>query len=160
MVFNEDVTPGIFQYSFHLAHPFKIKYKVFLYGDCGKSGYVATTACKHSSGDATQSAQQGGYFIKGGGNGYTFFTGKFRYFGETNQNAHTDYLLNFGKAYSLPDVGDPCEFSNQKIAKRSRFTNVKLFGKKMIWRFEQDPSGYATFTERSFFHIEKICDIS
>ena len=121
MVFKENVpcNPGIFQYAFHIVHPFKMKMKIFLYGDCGKTGYLATTTCKHSSGDSQQDSQQGGYFIKGGGSGYTFFTGKFRYFGETNPNAHTDYLVNFGKAYSLPDIGDPCEFSNKKLAKRS-----------------------------------------
>ena len=135
---------------FDLILPTSTSIKVFLYGECGGTGYEATIWYDHwdSSfrGGDTQSNASGGYFYRGYGT-HIYFSGQFRYFG--------DKLVNFGKAYAINQSGAYNEFVIQRIVKNS--SEPKLLGLSMSWVFENETAGSAvTLEDSSYFYIEKV----
>ena len=109
---------------FDLILPTSTSIKVFLYGECGGTGYSVTTCYSYWNGSYhggdTQNDASGGYFQRGYGT-HIYFSGQFRYFG--------DRIVNFGKAYAINQAGSFNEFVIEKITKSS--TEPKLFGLDM-----------------------------
>ena len=78
--FTSDLPKGIYKYVFDLVFPVSRNIKVFLYGECGGTGYNATTWYTHWNNNyqsnTTQNAIHGGYFHRG--YGYSIhFSGEF-----------------------------------------------------------------------------------
>ena len=67
--FTNDLSNGIYKYMFDLIFPTSTNIKVFLYGECGGTGYNATSWYDHwngsSRGGSTQNDVNGGYFTGG-----------------------------------------------------------------------------------------------
>ena len=117
--FNNDLSNGIYKYMFDLVLPTSTSIKVFLYGECGGTGYSVTTWYSYWNGSYqggdTQNDASGGCFQRGYGT-HIYFSGQFRCFG--------DRIVNFGKAYAINQTGAFNEFVIQKITKSS--TEPKL----------------------------------
>ena len=94
--FTNDLSNGIYKYMFDLIFPTSTNIKVFLYGECGGTGYNATTWYYHwngsSRGGSTQKDVNGGYFHREYGT-HIYISGEFRHFG--------DRLVNLGKSYAI-----------------------------------------------------------
>ena len=78
--FTSDLPKGIYKYVFDLVFPVSRNIKVFLYGECGGTGYNATTWYTHWNNNyqsnTAQNAIHGGYFHRG--YGYSIhFSGEF-----------------------------------------------------------------------------------
>ena len=88
--------------------------KVFLYGECGGSGYKATTTYEHWDGTAHGTTKQNNvadeYFHRMCGK-HVHVTGDFRNFGKK--------VINYVKSYSTNDAGAYNEFVLQKIVANS-----------------------------------------
>ena len=69
--FTNDLSNGIYKYMFDLIFPTSTHIKVFLYGECGGTGYNATTWYYHwdtnTQSGAAQNNVNGGYFHRGYG---------------------------------------------------------------------------------------------
>ena len=98
--------------------------KVFLYGECGGSGYKTTTTYEHWDGTAHGTIKQNNvadeYFHRIYGT-HVHVTGDFRNFGKK--------VINYGKSYSTNDAGAYNEFVLQKIVANS--DKPKLLGLDM-----------------------------
>ena len=148
--FNNDLSNGICKYMFDVILTSSQNIKVFLHGECGGTGYKATTWYDHwdiqSRGGSTQNNASGGYFLRGHGT-HIYFSGEFRNFG--------DRLVNFGKAYAINESGEYIEFVIQKLNKNSDQT--KLLGLSMPWLFENETAGNnVPLDSSSYFYIEKV----
>ena len=98
--FTNDLSNGIYKYMFDLIFPTSTNIKVFLYGECGGTGYNATTWYDHWNGSSrdgpTQNDVNGGYFHREYGI-HIYISGQFRHF--------IGYLVNFGKSYAINQTG-------------------------------------------------------
>ena len=108
--FNNDLPNGIYKYTFDIISASTAQsVKVFLYGECGGSGYKATTTYEHWDGTAHGTTKQNnvadGYFHRMYGK-HVHVTGHFRNFGKK--------VINYGKSYAMNDAG-AYEFVLQKI---------------------------------------------
>ena len=148
--FTNDLSNGIYKYMFDLIFSTATSIKVFLYGECGGTGYNATTWYDHwngsSRGGSTQNDANGGYFHRGYGT-HIYISGEFRHFG--------DRLVNFGKSYAINQTEAYNEFVILKITKVS--SEPKLLGLSMSWVFENKTAGSAVNLDgSSHFYIEKV----
>ena len=121
--FTNDLSNGIYKYMFDLILPTTTNIKVFLYGECGGTGYNVTSWYDHwngsSRGSSTQNDVNGGYFHRGYGT-HIYISGQFRHLGD---------LVNFGKSYAINQTGGYNEFVIQKLTKVS--SEPKLLGLSM-----------------------------
>ena len=148
--FTNDLSNGIYKYMFDLIFPTNTSVKVLLCGECGGTGYNATTWYGHwngsSRGGSTQNDVNGGYFHRGYGT-HIYISGEFRPFG--------DRLVNFGKSYAINQTGAYNEFVIQKLTKVS--SEPKLLGLSMSWVFENETAGSGVnLDESSYFYVEKV----
>ena len=131
---KSDLPTRIYKYSFDIFLPSSKLVKVFLYGECGGTGYKASTKYKYwewtGSNKAKQTDASGGYFHRGWGS-KIHIEGAFRYYGK--------YLENYGMAHSLGEGGQLFEFVVQKLTANT--SEPKLFGLHMSWIFENETAG-------------------
>ena len=154
VLFKVALPEGIYKYAFDLYFTTNTNFKVYLSGECGESGYQATTYYEHwSSGSAkgtdTQNNAVGGFFHAMFGS-HVHVNGQFRNFGTS--------LVNYGISYGMNQSGAHNEFLLQKLVKNSDQTT--LLGKEMRWRIENIAVGTpVTLDNKSYFYIEKVQNI-
>ena len=147
--FNSALPNGIYTYIFDIFLTTWREVKVFLYGECGGTGYIANSWYKYtdtnSSTNITQNDLNGGYFQKAAGKSF-HIEGKFR-------NCWT-HVVNYGKAYSLASDGTAHDFVIQKL--KVTPTETQVLGMSMTWLFENARAdGAVTLEDDSYFYIAK-----
>ena len=98
--FKKDLTHCIYSYEIDLSSDHAQGFNVYMYGECGGSGFSANTVYRYWSFDffsgkdynPIKRSTHRGYFLRGSGKKVQF-VGSFRYSGDT--------ILNRGKPYSL-----------------------------------------------------------
>ena len=148
--FKSNLSNGIYKYVFGLFFRTNTDFKVFLYGECGGTGYQTTTYYKHWSGSIARTDRQnnvsGGFFHRAYGT-HVHISGKFRNFG--------NYLVNYGKSYAMNQIGAYNEFVVQKLTANS--DQPVVLGTDMTWIFENVSAGSGvTLESGSYFYIEKV----
>ena len=98
--FKSSLSNGIYKYIFDLFLTSPSSMKVFLYGECGGSGYKATTTYEHWDGTAHGTTKQNnvadGYFHRMHGS-HIHISGSFRNYGKK--------VINYGKASAINGLG-------------------------------------------------------
>ena len=149
MSFARDLPNGIYKYIFDLYFSATKSIKVFLYGECGGTGYKSNTIYEHWNvtlqGNETETNDNGGYFYRGYGQRITF-TGEFRNYG--------DYIRGLGISYSVNSAGVYNKFLKQELDTIP--SEPKLFGLHMSWVFEEENASAVNMTTDSYFYIERI----
>ena len=149
--FKNQLPNGIYRYIFDLfLATASQSMKVFLSGDCGETGFKATTTYEHWNGSARgttdQSNASGGYFHRMYGK-HLHFSGSFRNYGKK--------LINYGKASAMNESGVYNEFVLQNITANSN--EPVVLGYDMTWNFENETAGSGiTLATDSYFYIEKV----
>ena len=148
--FKTRLPNGIYKYIFDLFLTSAQNVKVFLYGECGGTGYKATTTYEHWSGTAHGTAKQNnvadGYFHRMHGS-HIHISGSFRNYGKK--------LINYGRANAMNETGSYNEFVLQNLTANS--DEPVVLGASMTWEFENEtPGSGLTFTTDSYFYIEKV----
>ena len=141
---------GIYKYIFDLFLTSAQNVKVFLYGECGGTGYKATTTYEHWSGTAHGTSKQNnvadGYFHRMHGS-HIHISGSFRNYGKK--------IINYGRASAMNESGAYNEFVLQNLTANS--DEPVVLGGDMTWEFENEtPGSGLTFTTDSYFYIEKV----
>ena len=153
MSFTNDLPNGNYKYEFDLILASSETIKVFLYGECGGTGYKATTWYQHWNGTfhghTKQDNANGGYFHLAYGT-HIHFEGHFRNFGNN--------VVNFGKSYGMNESGAYNEFVVQKLTVNP--SETKIFGLSMTWLFENNTAGRNVPVDASsYFYVEKVQSI-
>ena len=148
--FKTALPNGIYKYIFDLFLTSAQNVKVFLYGECGGTGYKATTTYEHWSGTAHGTSKQtnvaDGYFHRMHGS-HLHFSGSFRNYGKK--------IINYGRASAMNETGAYNEFVLQNLTANS--DEPVVLGADMAWEFENEtPGSGLTFTTDSYFYIEKV----
>ena len=149
--FKTPLPNGIYKYIFDLfLSTTGQNVKVFLNGECGGTGYKATTTYEHWSGTAHGTAKQvdatGGYFHRMHGK-HIHISGSFRNYGKK--------IINYGRASAMNETGAYNEFVLQNLTANS--DEPVVLGASMTWEFEnKTPGSGLTFTTDSYFYIEKV----
>ena len=138
--FKSSLPNGIYKYVFDIFLSTAAQsMKVFLYGDCGGSGYKATTTYEHWNGTAHGTTKQNnvanGYFHRMYGK-HIHTTESFRNYGKK--------LVNYGKAYAMNESGAYHEFVLQIITANSDEPENETAGRGV------------TLDADSYFYIEKM----
>ena len=148
---NFDVTPklpnGIYTYEMDVVLTTSREYNIRLWGDCGGSGYNASTKYKYWSwsltNKVTQDNAQGGYFHRGTGK-RTHIKGPF-----LNQGTRI-----FGQEIALSldyEKGVTYEFVKQHLVSRSC---DHVLGNAIYFVFEPDNQGTMDFTGETYFSFK------
>ena len=148
--FKNPLPNGIYKYIFDIFLTSSRSVKVFLYGECGSSGYKATTTYEHWSGNEHRTENQNnvayGYFYRMHGK-HLHFSGSFRNYGKK--------IINYGKAIAMNETGAYNEFVLQNLTANS--DEPVVLGLDMTWIFENEAAGSGiSFTKDSYFYIEKV----
>ena len=100
--FKKDLTHGIYSYELDISSDHTSGFDIYMYGECGGSGFRAHTLYRYWASDYLQGKDfnpvkqnnvHGGYFQRGSGKKVQF-VGSFRYSGDTIVNRGKLYLLN------------------------------------------------------------------
>ena len=143
--FKTSLPNGIYKYIFDIFLTSSQSVKVFLYGECGGTGYKATTTYKHWSGTAHGTEKQNNVHRMHGT--HLHFSGSFRNYGKK--------IINYGRASAMNETGAYNEFVLQNLTANS--DEPVVLGTDMTWEFENETSGRGlTFTTDSYFYIEKV----
>ena len=148
--FKSDLANGIYRYILDLFLTSSENMQIFFYGECGGTGFKATTTYEHWSGTAHGTGKQNnvanGYFLRMHGS-HIHLSGTFRNYGRK--------IINYGKAYGMNEVGSYNEFVLQNLSANQ---NKRVFlGSVMKWLFENEAAGKdITLTTDSYFYIEKV----
>ena len=148
--FKTSLPNGIYKYIFDLFLTSSQSIKAFLYGECGGSGYKATTTYEHWNGSAHGITKQNnvadGYFHKMYGS-HIHISGSFRNYGKK--------VINYGRVSAMNETGYYNEFVLQNITANS--DEPVVLGEDMIWDFQNETAGSGiTLTTDSYFYIEKV----
>ena len=148
--FKTTLLNGIYKYIFDLFLTSSLGMKVFLYGECGGSGYKATTTYEHWDGSAHGTTKQNnvtdGYFHRMHGS-HIHISGSFRNYGKK--------VINYGRASAMNETGYYNEFVLQNITANS--DEPVVLGGDMIWDFQNEtPGSGISLTTDSYFYIEKV----
>ena len=148
--FKNELPVGVYSYSFDIFFTTSLECKIFLYGECGGTGFNATTWYRHvtsnSSTNVTQNSADGGYFHRADGRS-SHIEGSFRNYGSS--------IVNYGKAYSLANNGKLHDFVIKKLVAKP--TEPKVLGLSMTWLFENVAVGSGvTLESESLFVITKV----
>ena len=148
--FKNSLPNGIYKYIFDIFLASSQNIKVFLYGECGGTGYKATTTYEHWSNTAHGTTKQNnvadGYFHRMHGT-HLHITGSFR--------NYVKKFINYGKAYAMNESGAYNEFVLQNITSNS--DEPVVLGTDMTWEFENETVGRGvTLSMDSYFYIEKV----
>ena len=159
--FNTDVPEGVYSYDFTISSDRDDGFDVYLYGDCGKNGYKATTlyrywgSAENDSGkqfsNKQQSDEKKGYFIRGNGKKVQF-TGSFHYHGDKLNNKGKPFSLNVDTS-NTKTSGKTYEFLVQELEKEQSVKG-NIFGKSIKLVIEPDRTGF-DLKEDSYVSIFK-----
>ena len=150
ITFKSDLANGIYRYALDLFLTSSETMQIFCYGECGGTGFKATTTYEHWSNKAHSAIKQNnvanGYFLRMHGS-HIHLSGTFRNYGKK--------IINYGKAFGMNEVGSYNEFVLQNLSANQ---NKRAFlGSKMKWLFENEAAGKdITLTAESYFYIEKV----
>ena len=148
--FKTALPNGIYKYIFDIFLTSTKNVKVFLYGDCGGTGYKATTTYEHWSGTAHGTTKQNnvadGYFHRMHGS-HIHISVSFRNYDKK--------IINYGRASAMNESGAYNEFVLQNLTANS--DKPVVLGPTMTWEFENETVGSGlTFTTDLYFYIEKV----
>ena len=148
--FKTALPNGIYKYIFDIFLTTASSVKVFLYGECGGTGYKATTTYEHWDGTARGTSSQtnvaDGYFHRMHGS-HIHISGSFRNYGKK--------IINYGRASAMNETGSYNEFVLQNLTANQ--DEPVVLGADMSWEFENEtPGSGLTFTTDSYFYIEKV----
>ena len=157
--FKNILSNGIYSYEFNPALDAAKGFDVYMYGECGGSGFKASTLYRFWSWDRSgnndktkQTNMVGGRFQRAHGKKISII-GSFR--------NHGDHVENLGKPYSLnydPDEiqGHTYEFMIQNLKiNPAGATGKKILGRSLIFIFEPDNNGTMTIGGDSYFSISR-----
>ena len=150
ITFKSDLPNGIYKYIIDLFLTSSENMQIYFYGECGGTGFKATTTYEHWSGTAHGTGKQNnvadGYFLRMHGS-HIHLSGSFRNYGEK--------IINYGKAYGMNETGAYNEFVLQNLSANQ---NKRVFlGLIMKWLFENEATGKGiTLTADSYFYVEKV----
>ena len=147
------VTPklpkGIYAYEINIVLTSSVGYNIALWGDCGGSGYNASTKYKYWSWRLTNKVKQdniqGGYFHRATGK-KVFIQGSFLNSG-TNVNG---VGIGLSKDY---EHGKTYEFVMQHLGSRS---SENILGNAIYFVFEPDNNKTMSFTSDTFFSFKRL----
>ena len=150
---NFDVIPklpnGIYTYEMDIVLTASRGFNIMLWGDCGGSGYNASTKYKYWSWSLTnkiaQNDAQGGYFHRGAGK-RTRIKGSFLNHG----------TRIFGQEISLSldyEEGITYEFMKQHLVSRS---SDHILGNSICFVFEPDKQRTMDFTNETYFSFKRL----
>ena len=148
--FKTDLPNGIYKYIIDLFLTSSENMQIYFYGECGGTGFKATTTYEHWSGTAHGTGKQNnvadGYFLRMHGS-HIHLSGSFRNYGKK--------IINYGKAYGMNETGAYNEFVLQNLSANQ---NKRVFlGSVMKWLFENEAAGKGiTLTAESYFYVEKV----
>ena len=159
--FKKDLEHGIYSYEFEVSSDHTSGFDVYMYGECGGSGFHAQTMYRYWSSTEyntgkdfnprTQSKTQGGYFLRGSGKKVQF-CGSFRYTGDTIVNRGKPYSLNTDSSTS---TGKSYEFMVQKLTLDPLATSSRILGASLMFVIEPDGNGTLDLKDDSYFSITK-----
>ena len=152
ITFGRDLPDGIYKYIFDLYFNASRDIKIFLYGECGGTGYNATTRYSYWDGNydvggsVLQNNVNGGYFHRVFGQRITV-TGEFRNRLKNIKAIGVSYANNGSD-------GRYNKFTRQDLTAVS--SEPKLLGLHMTWVFENETNAALGMTTDSYFYVERI----
>ena len=158
--FKKDLEHGIYSYEFEVSFDHTSGFDIYMYGECGGSGFHAQTVYRHWASDylqgkdfnpVKQSNVQGGYFHRGSGKKVQF-VGSFRYTGDTIVNRGKPYSLNTDTSVS---TGRSYEFMVQKLTLDPLASSSSILGASLTFVIELDNNGTLDLKDDSYFLITK-----
>ena len=158
--FKKDLEHGIYSYEFDVSSDHTSGFDIYMYGECGGSGFRAHTLYRYWASDYLQGKDfnpvkqnnvTGGYFLRGSGK-KVLFVGSFRYPG--------DAIVNRGKPYSLntdtsTSTGRTYEFMVQKLTLEPLASSSTTLGSSLTFVIEPDSNGTLDLKDDSYFSITK-----
>ena len=140
---------GIYTYEMDIVLTISRKYNIALWGDCGGSGYNASTKYKYWSWDFSNKTKQdnvqGGYFQRATGKRVriqgSFLNHGTRIFGQE---------ISVSLGY---DEGEVCEFVKQHLASRS---SDHVLGNAIYFVFQPDNNHTMDFTNETYFSFKRL----
>ena len=136
--FTNDLPNGIYKYIFDLYFSSTKSIKIFLYGECGGTGFKSNKWNVTLQGNETEVNSNGGYVHRGYGQRLTF-SGEFRNFG--------DHIRGLGISYSVNSAGVYNKFLKQELDTIP--SEPKLLGLSMAWLFEEENGASVDLTDDS-----------
>ena len=132
--FKSDLPNGIYKYIIDLFLTSSENMQIYFYGECGGTGFKATTTYEHWDGTAHGTGKQNnvadGYFLRMHGS-HIHLSGSFRNYGKK--------IINYGKAYGVNEKGAYNEFVLQNLSANQ---NKRVFlGSIMKWLFDNEAAG-------------------
>ena len=159
--FKKDLEHGIYLYEFDISSDHTSGFDIYMYGECGGSGFHAQTMYRYWSSSEfnsgkdfnprTQSNVKGGYFQRGSGKKVQF-VGSFRYTGDTIVNRGKPYSLNTDTSVS---TGKTYEFMVQKLTLDSLASSSTILGSSLTFVIKPDSNGVLDLKDDSYFSIRK-----
>ena len=156
--FKNDLEHGVYSYEFEVSSDHTSGFDVYMYGECGGSGFHAETMYRYWSSteyntgkdfNPRKQVKSRGYFHRGSGKKVQF-VGSFRYTGDT--------IVNRGKAYSLNtdtsvSTDKTYEFMVQKLTLDPLATSSSILGASLTFVIEPDSNGTLDLKDDSYFSI-------
>ena len=157
--FKNDLTHGVYSYEFEVSSDHTSGFDVYMYGECGGSGFHAETMYRYwfstdyntgkDFNPRKQVKSRGGYFHRGSGKKVQF-VGSFRYTGDTIVNRGKPYSLNTDTSVS---TGKTYEFMVQKLTLDPLATSSSILGSSLTFVIEPDSNGTLDLKDDSYFSI-------
>ena len=159
--FKKDLEHGIYSYEFDVSSDHNSGFDIYMYGECGGSGFHASTLYRYWSltefnsgkdfNPVKESNVHGGFFQRGSGKKVQF-VGSFRYTGDT--------IVNRGKPYSLNTdtslfTGRTYEFMVQNLTLDPLASSSTILGSSLTFVIEPDGNGTLDVKADSYFSITK-----
>ena len=151
--FKNDLTHGVYSYEFEVSSDHTSGFDVYMYGECGGSGFHAETMYRYWSSTEydtgkdfnprKQVKSRGGYFHRGSGKKVQF-VGSFRYTGGKPYSLNTDTSVSTGKSY---------EFMVQELTLDPLATSSSILGSSLTFVIEPDSNGTLDLKDDSYFSI-------
>ena len=158
--FKKDLTHGIYSYEFDFSSDHTSGFDIYMYGECGGTGFRSHTLYRHCASDYLQGKDfnpvkqnnvHGGYFHRGSGKKVQF-VGSFRYSGDTIVNRGKPYSLNTDTSTS---TGRSYEFMVQKLSLEPLASSSSILGSSLTFIIEPDSNGTLDLKADSYFSITK-----
>ena len=160
LTIKKDLTHGIYSYEFDISSDHTSGFDIYMYGECGGSGFRAHTLYRYWASDylsgkdfnpVKQNNVHGGYFQRGSGKKVQF-VGSFRYSGDTIVNRGKPYSLNTDTSIS---TGRSYEFMVQKLTLEPLASSSSILGSSLTFIIEPDSNGTLDLKADSYFSITK-----
>ena len=153
--FTDDVPEGAYKYTFDVYFDRSKDVKVYLYGDCGGTGFKSTVRYEQfdfqifnnrlstSIANAT-----GGFFNRAYGSRITF-SGEFR--------AYQKEVKLVKPSVGIGEGGGYTRFVVQNLSVIP--PKPKFFGSSMIWSFEEESNNALNMASNSYFYVERVLSL-